>query len=435
MGLKNLERITLMSGIILTGAIILVFIGLILSNIIPVYSIDEHVRHGANISMQTQSKIDIIEENGVTVNDSPESHAEQIMTSCQDNDNTHCLMIALNDLNKTANRQLVLGTFSDLVQLYDENNYSCHHEGHHLGMWLYDYTLNLKEALNYATVLCGGAVYHGIFQSYFGEQFVYNEGKNQIMITNLCPINQENVNWLHERDCIHGIGHGLVKFYNYNTTAAVDRCNEFIPLWAQSACSRGVFMENTEYFVETGKGDFDKNDAYSPCNRAVEKFAPQCYYYYPEHNFERNNLTLGYNLTDAFVQCDNISPNKFVKFCYQGIGRMLAPFTFVNPEPSIEARYVGNRSSYHEDCLLGTLKTILKTDANAEVGFNFCGHSDMDFKATCYEIVGMWIKSFLYSSKQQFESECAKAPDADYAINCLNANSKTSSSIPVFEPV
>ena len=86
-------------------------------------------------------------------------------------------------------------------------------------MWLYDYTRNLKEALNYATLLCGCSVYHGIFQSYFGgEQFVHNVEKNQIMITHLCPMGQENVNWLQERDCIHGIGDGLVKLYNYNTT-------------------------------------------------------------------------------------------------------------------------------------------------------------------------------------------------------------------------
>ncbi len=83
------------------------------------------------------------------------------------------------------------------------------------------------------------------------------------MITHLWPLGQENLIWLHERDCIHGIEHCLVKLYNYNITAAVDRCNEFIPLWAQSACSRGVFMENTDYFLETGKGDFDKNDLYS----------------------------------------------------------------------------------------------------------------------------------------------------------------------------
>ncbi len=239
------------------------------------------------------------------------------MASCQDDDD-HCPMMALDELNKTVSRQMVLGTFSDLIQLYDKNNYSCHHEGHHLGMWLYDYTRNLKEALNYATLLCGGSVYHGIFQSYFGgEQFVHNVDKNQIMITHLRPMGQENVNWRQERDCIHGIGDGLVKLYNYNTTAAVDCCNEFRPRLAQSAFSRGIFMENNDYFFETGKGDFDKYDIYSPCNRAVEKFAPQCYYYHPEYASERNNLTLEHNLTYAFAQCDNISPDKFAKYRYQ----------------------------------------------------------------------------------------------------------------------
>ena len=423
-----------MSSIPLTSAITLVFISLILGSIVPVYSIDTHTKHGAHMSMQNQQNADI-EEYGVSVNNSSKSYAEQIMTSCHDDDD-HCAMIALDEFNKTVGRQLVLGTFSDLIRLYDENNYSCHHEGHHLGMWLYDYTRNLKEALNYATILCGGSVYHGIFQSYFGgEQFVHNVDRNQIMITHLCPIGQENVTWLHERDCIHGIGHGLLKLYNYNTTSAVDRCNEFMPLWAQSACSRGVFMENTDYFVETGKGDFDKNDIYYPCNRTFEKFAPQCYYYYPEYDLERKNLTLGYNLTDAFAQCDNISPDKFVKYCYQGIGRMLAPFAYTDPEPSIVACYVGNQTTYHNDCLTGTLKTILKGDATTEVGVKFCSLSKLDFKAACYEIVGVWIKTFLYPNKQELESECTNAPDVDYVINCINANSEISVDVPMFEPV
>ena len=255
------------------------------------------------------------------------------------------------------------------------------------------------------------------------------------MITHLCPIGQENVNWLHERDCIHGIGHGLIELYNYNTTAAVDRCNEFIPLWAQSACSRGVFMENTEYFVETGKGDFDKNDIYSPCNRTVEKFAPQCYYYYPKYILERNNLTLKHNLTDVFSQCDNISPDKFVKYCYQGIGRLLAPIAYTNPEQSIAACYRGNQSTYYADCLTGTLKTILKGDAKTDVGVKFCSLSNLEFKAACYEIVGIWIKTFLSPHKQELESECAKAPDVDYVINCINANHETNADVPIFEPV
>jgi hypothetical protein len=412
-------------------SVITIFVALILGNIVPVYSIDSLTQHGIHASMLNLQKTNLKEQD-VSGNNS-KSYAEKIVAFCQD-DNDHCPMMALDELNKTMSRQLVLGTFSDLLQIYDENNYSCHHDGHHLGMWLYDYTRHLNEALNYATLLCGGSVYHGIFQSYFGgEQFDHHIDKNQIRITHLCPMGQENVNWLQERDCIHGIGHGILELYNYNTTVAVDRCNEFIILWAQSACSRGVFMENTEYFVETGMGDFDKDDIYYPCNKTVEKFASQCYYYYPKYNLERNDLTLKHNLTDAFAQCDDISPSKFVKSCYEGIGRLLASIAYTNPEQAIASCYSGNQPTYHDDCLTGTLKTILKGDAKTEVGVNYCSHSNQDFKASCYEIVGIWIKSFLNPSKQEMENECSKAPDVDFVINCINSKSNTKVDVTIFE--
>jgi len=333
----------------------------------------------------------------------------------------------------------VLGTFSDLNLLYDKSNYSCHHEGHHLGWWLYDYTKDLKEALNYATLLCGGSVFHGIFQSYFERELqVHNVDKNQVMIAHLCPIGQENVSWMHERDCIHGIGHGLAVLYNYDTTAAVGRCNEFIPLWAQSACSRGIFMENNDHFLGTRQGDFDNDDIYSPCNRTVKKFAPQCYYYHPMHLLyllERNNLTLRHNPTDAFAQCDNISPDKFVKYCYEGMGRKLQLVAYTNPDQAIAYCYQGNQPAYHDDCLTGTLKTMLKGDAKTDVAFKFCSLSNLDFKSECYQIVGMWIKAFLYPNKQELERECTKAPDIDYVINCINASKETSMQASVFEPL
>ena len=91
-------------------------------------------------------------------------------------------------------------------------------------------------------------------------------------------------------------------------------------------------MENIDYFLDTGKGDFDKSDAYSPCNSVAEKFASQYYYYYPEHILHRMNLTIGHNLAPVSAQCDNISPGKFAKYCYQGIDRLLESVAFENTE-------------------------------------------------------------------------------------------------------
>ena len=205
-----------------------IFLVLILGNQVHVYPADDETYHGshtdnvthygAHESVQNQKKA-TIENDGVSGNESSKQYAEQIMALCKDG-NEHCPMMSLNVLNKSASRQEVLRTFSHLNLLYDKNDFGCHHEGHHLGQWLYNYTKDLKEALKYASLFCGGSNYHGIFISYFELQYrIHNVDKNEIKVGHLCPVDQENVNWMHERDCFHGIGHGLTTLYNYNTTA------------------------------------------------------------------------------------------------------------------------------------------------------------------------------------------------------------------------
>ncbi len=410
-----------------------IFIVLILGNQVSVYPVDNDTNDGTHVSVQNQKKA-IIEDDGVPGNKSSKEYAEQIMAYCQDG-NEHCPAMSLNELNKTASRQDVLRTFSHLNLLYDKSGFSCHDVGHHLGSWLYYYARDLKEALNYASLFCGGSNYHGILISYFEEKYpVQNVDKYQIKVAHLCPIDQGNVNWMHERDCFHGIGHGLTKLYNYNTTAAVSHCDELMPLWAQSACSRGVFMENNDYFIETGKGDFDKNEIYSPCDKTIEKFAPQCYYAHPWHLLETNNYSYeSYDYT--FAQCDNISPEKFVKYCYDGIGRTLEYVGFRNPEEAIKICYQGNQPAYHNDCLTGTVKSMLKQDAKTDSAFKFCNLSDVDFRSECHKIVGMWIKAFLSPNLQELERECSKTPKLDYVTDCINASEETNVQASVFEPM
>ena len=410
-----------------------IFVVPVLGNLVPVYSVHNDTDDGSHVSVQNQKKASI-EDDGVQDNESSKQYAEQIMANCQDG-NEHCPAMSLNELNKTASRQDVLRTFSHLNLLYDNIGFSCHDVGHHLGSWLYYYTRDLKEALNHASLYCGGSNYHGILISYFEEEYpVQNVDKNQIRVAHLCPTDHENVNWMHERDCFHGIGHGLTKLYNYNTTAAVSHCDEFVSLWAQSACSRGVFMENKDYFIQTGRGDFDNMKIYSPCDKTIEKFASQCYYTHPWRLLETNNYSYD-SYDDTFVQCDNITPDKFVKYCYDGIGLTLEYVGFRNPEEAIRICYQGNLSDYHNDCLSGTVKSMLKQDAKTDPAFKFCSLSEVDFRSECHNIVGMWIKSFLSLNLQELERECSKTPEIDYVADCINASEETDVQASVFEPM
>ena len=129
-----------------------IFIVLIVGNLVPVYPVDNDTNHGRHISVQNQQKA-TVEDDGVPGNESFKQYAEQIMVYCKDG-NEHCPVMSLNELNKTASRQDVLRTFSHLNLLYDKSDFGCHDVGHHLGSWLYNYTKDLKEALNYASMFC-----------------------------------------------------------------------------------------------------------------------------------------------------------------------------------------------------------------------------------------------------------------------------------------
>jgi len=118
-----------------------IFVVLILGNQVHVYPADNDTHHGAHESVENQKNASI-EYDDVLGNESSKSYAEQIMMYCQDG-NEHCPVMSLDVLNKTANRQDVLRTFADLNLLYDERDFNCHHVGHHLGSWLYNYTKDL----------------------------------------------------------------------------------------------------------------------------------------------------------------------------------------------------------------------------------------------------------------------------------------------------
>ena len=75
------------------------------------------------------------------------------------------------------------------------------------------------------------------------------------------------------------------------------------------------------------------------------------------------NIALRHNLTEAFSMCDYISPEKFDKFCYEGMGRMLQSVAYRYTEQAVAACFYGNQPTYYDDCLIGALKTLLKGDA------------------------------------------------------------------------
>ena len=338
-----------------------------------------------------------------------ENYAEQIMVRC--NGKVHCAIEALMDMDKTEKQSTVLATFKGLVSKYQQSTYSCHDPAHHLGMFLYAYIGNLTQALSYADQKCGGAVYHGLVESFMKQRFSH-VNRAEIDVTSICPKNTENPYSSERWECLHAIGHGLTSIYDYDVLGAVQRCDKFELGWEEVSCSKGVFMENSEHVHESGIGTFDKDDLFFPCDAVDAKYAPACYHYHTLLILKQNN----YSTTESFKTCDKIIPEEFVKYCYGGLGRQLVRVSMESPRVLCQI----GQPLYQNDCLKGAVAAIAD-NMGIDDAFEFCKRLTEQFKVGCYDVVGKWVH-MLHSTAEERAKDCSKAERSDYFEICMNAS-------------
>ena len=342
------------------------------------------------------------------------AYAEQIVQTCKED--IHCVVNELNILDeKITQRETTLNLFLDVVRLYDKGNYRCHQTSHHLGMWLYGHTTNLDESIQYVEMLCGGGLFHGVFQNYFMTQKFENIPPDEIDVVGLCSMYKDNPYSMNRWQCVHGIGHGLIDFYDYDVFAATSRCEEFKQGLDQISCSKGTFMQNVVYYYETRKGDFDE-DIFYPCDKVKQKLAYACYHYQSSYIQQQKQG----DLREIFEVCDSIPRQEMVRYCYYGLGRLLTAETVNDVERAVTLCQFGLRVEYQTDCLRGMLMTIVNSGTDPVVGFFFCKNLPEQYKEDCYDGLGQWI-ILLEPTESGRLSECIKAKSDKYMDICMGA--------------
>lgn len=147
----------------------------------------------------------------------------------------------------------------------------CHNRAHQVGIFAYQ--IFGEDSFDKCTDTCGGGCYHGAIGSYGEKYGIENFESN---LKNLCinsPIYDQ---------CLHGLGHGLTAWANYDLKEALRLCNKITENERyQNECWRGVFMENIIGTERPHRANYDYlgEDAMYPCNGNVfeEKYLPACY--------------------------------------------------------------------------------------------------------------------------------------------------------------
>jgi len=127
----------------------------------------------------------------------------------------------------------------------------CHLFGHVIGKALIEKSdFDVAEAFAACTFGCGNGCYHGVMEgAILNEADLYN-AVSKIQNLHMCDNSNENNNWdwLLKRNCVHGVGHGLLAHGYLSLVEAIDACEVFGPEW-ESTCVGGILMENTDQYL------------------------------------------------------------------------------------------------------------------------------------------------------------------------------------------
>ncbi|KAF6245191.1 hypothetical protein [Nitrosopumilus sp. b2] len=321
----------------------------------------------------------------------PTSYADSIFESCYDDD--ECTIDMMYQLSQNNSTQTVLLTIDDLVDLYVDADFYCHPAAHHLGEFLYGYVgRNLEMASDISDYRCASGIMHGLVENTIQiENMLDGTPIESVDIRESCKTIGDALGDDAKKECIHGMGHSLIKIYDYDTTQALERCNEFDTWNEVYMCNGGLFMQNIAKYAENRQGDFDESDLYYPCNQIDgtknAEAATLC------HRYQANYFLIqtDYILQNAYSLCSGIEDQRYIGICYKGVAAHLTKDNF-DVLDNTQLMCLSTPPQYQEQCVIGAIESLTRFVSD-EKASEFCNRLDGDLQKTCQNRMNSLIDS------------------------------------------
>ena len=233
------------------------------------------------------------------------------------------------------------------------SNFDCHQQAHKIGR--IGYHIFKAEAFRQSDASCHSGAYHGAMETFLNEQGTENLASN---IDKICKDFDTSFG---QFECLHGVGHGVLAYLDYDLQQTVDECKKLNGSFAQNSCFGGMFMENilTAQGLGAGTGDHTTNwakqdDPHFPCSIFdQEDILVQCYQMQTSWM-----LTLSkYSFEKVAAECQN-APKSLISTCFRSYGRDAAGTVLRNPKGIIEKCSLVP-DSYLNECILGAENVIV----------------------------------------------------------------------------
>ncbi len=303
-------------------------------------------------------------------------------------------------------------TMAQLSQLSSEYG-DCHTAAHKAGRFAYE--IYGEAAFRECSAECHSGCYHGATEAYFKDHGTAN------LVRDLNLICSSDLNPFFSHQCLHGIGHGLMAWVDYDLPEALKNCDLLEN--GRSSCHSGVFMENIVGGLAGENGSdagihFTKylsDDPQFPCNAVAEEYRSACYLLQTSRMMRIFSGDFG----KIAAECAR-APEAYQPICFQSMGRDAGGIHRGDPAGAIAACSRAEAGSPRLNCLSGAVQDSFWEASGQSDALSFCRSlSDRGEKDMCYSTIFSRALQVLGSGSEV--REFCRGAEEDYRESCLRS--------------
>jgi hypothetical protein len=285
----------------------------------------------------------------------------------------------------------------------------CHRIAHALGAGgLAHYDGDVGPAFADGTAVCWSGYYHGILERAFAG---VSEDELPAVSRRLCESDQVRRSDFVAYQCVHGLGHGLMIYTDYDMPLSLETCDALATSWDQTSCTGGVFMENLQTSYGTQSKWLRDDDPLYPCPTVAERHKLYCYLMVTSRILD----VVGGDWQQTVDWCRKAEAN-WVATCFQSLGRDASGRSLQEPKEVL--RICSLAKDMAEECVYGAARDITSMDAGARRSAGFCSSAAASLRARCFNGIGTILGGFSRESEAR-KAACRGAVPKEYWNECF----------------
>jgi mono/diheme cytochrome c family protein len=318
-----------------------------------------------------------------------------------------CLEQAFGNLAYESGPQAALATFDRRIAGDKQVEANCHRIAHTIGAAsLVHFRGSVGKAFAGGSASCWSGYYHGVLERAFSG---VPESRVGGVARTLCADPEIRRTTFVAYQCVHGLGHGLMIYTDYDLPRSLRICDGLDGSWDQVSCTGGVFMENISSSYGVKSRWLKDDDLIYPCNAVARRHKVYCYLMVTS----RILPAVGYDFRRTAQFCRR-SERGWVATCYQSLGRDASGQT--RQDPKRIAGICRLAGSGEGDCLYGAARDITSNYADPRRAGELCSGARTRHRERCFLGIGTIIGS-LEATDAARRAACRKV-GARYAKAC-----------------